>query len=126
MAHRILVIDDNPANLALAAAVLQRAGYDVIEAESGEEALALLSPEPPDLVLADIALPGMDGLAFTRALKAQPRLAHIPVLAVTAFAMKSDERKALDAGCDGHVTKPIDIHALPELVAQALRRAAAN
>lgn len=124
MSQRILAIDDNPANLALVSAILQHAGYDVVEAETAEEGLASLPAQPPDLVLVDIALPGMDGLAFTRALKAQPRLAHIPVLAVTAFAMKSDEQKALDAGCDGYVTKPIDVHALPRVVAQALLRGA--
>ena len=126
MAQRILVIDDNPANLALVSAILQHAGYDVVEAETAEEGLASLPAQPPDLVLVDIALPGMDGLAFTRVLKAQPPLAHIPVIAVTAFAMKSDEQKALDAGCDGYVTKPIDVHALPGVVAQALVRGAAK
>jgi CheY-like chemotaxis protein len=76
----------------------------------------------PDLILMDIALPGMDGLTLTRKLKADPRFKDVPVVALTAFAMKGDDRKALDAGCDGYITKPIDTRALPEQVQAFLRR----
>jgi CheY-like chemotaxis protein len=123
MTARILVLDDNMANRALAVTVLERAGYDVIEAENAEQAQALVLPDPPDLMLVDIGLPGMDGLAFTRSIKARPELRHVPVIAVTAHAMRGDEEKAIAAGCNAYVTKPIDVRKLPELVAQLLRDA---
>jgi CheY-like chemotaxis protein len=124
MQARILVVDDNLVNLKLAAAVLAAEGYVVIRALDAEQAQACLALELPDLILMDIALPGMDGLTLTRAIKADPRLRHIPVLALTAFAMKGDDQKARDAGCDGYITKPIDTRALPLLIADALRKAA--
>jgi CheY-like chemotaxis protein len=124
MPARILVVDDNLVNLKLAAAVLAAEGHVVIRALDAEQAQACLAQELPDLILMDIALPGMDGLTLTRAIKADPRLRHIPVLALTAFAMKGDDQKARDAGCDGYITKPIDTRALPVLIADALQKAA--
>jgi len=123
-APRILVVDDNPANLALAAAVLKATGCGILLAGSAEQAQSILAGVIPDLILMDIGLPGMDGLAFTRALKADPRLQYVPVVALTAFAMDGDERKALDAGCDGYITKPIDTRALPGQIKRALQKAA--
>lgn len=120
----ILVVDDNPTNLKLASALLQSEGHEVVPAGDAEQAQALLSERVPDLILMDIALPGMDGLELTRRLKADPRLRHVPVIALTAFAMKGDEQKARDAGCDGYITKPIDTRAMPALVRQALQQAA--
>jgi CheY-like chemotaxis protein len=79
----------------------------------------------PDLILMDIALPGMDGLTLTRKLKDDKRLKHIPVIALTAFAMKGDEQKACEAGCNGYITKPIDTRKLPQLVAELLRKSKA-
>lgn len=108
MSIRILIVDDNPTNLKLASQVLEMDGYRVEQATDAEQAQELLRHMMPDLILMDIALPGMDGLTLTRRLKADERLKHVPVVAMTAFAMKGDDRKALDAGCSGYITKPID------------------
>jgi CheY-like chemotaxis protein len=112
MALTILVIDDHPVNLKLAAKVLQSDGHAVIQAGDAEQALELLELQMPDLVLTDIALPGMDGLALTRRLKADPRYRHLPVVALTASAMKGDERRVLEAGCDAYIAKPLDTRTL--------------
>jgi CheY-like chemotaxis protein len=120
----IFVVDDNLINLKLACDVLEFAGYSVAQAADAEQAQEILQHTMPDLILMDIALPGMDGLTLTRKLKADARLKHIPIVALTAFAMKGDDRKALDAGCDGYITKPIDTRKLPEQVAGYLRTAA--
>ena len=117
---RILVVDDNPRNLKLAFDVLEDAGYEVIEAVNAEEAQSMVDRNLCDLVLMDIALPGMDGLTLTRKIKANERTKHIRIIALTAFAMKGDDQKALAAGCDGYITKPIDIHQLPLQVAEIL------
>src|SRR5689334_12905910 len=98
----LLVIDDNLINLRLAAAVLQSAGHTVLRAQDAEQAQAVLAQSMPNLILTDIGLPGMDGLALTRLIKADERLRRIPVIALTAFAMKGDEAKAREAGCDGY------------------------
>jgi two-component system, cell cycle response regulator DivK len=117
---RILVVDDNPRNLKLAFDVLEDAGYEVVEAVDAEEAQSMIDRNLPDLILMDIALPGMDGLTLTRKIKANERTKHIRIIALTAFAMKGDDQKALAAGCDGYITKPIDIHQLPVQVAEIL------
>jgi CheY-like chemotaxis protein len=117
---RILVVDDNPRNLKLAFDVLEDAGYEVVEAVNAEEAQSMIDRNLPDLILMDIALPGMDGLTLTRKIKANERTKHIRIIALTAFAMKGDDQKALAAGCDGYITKPIDIHQLPVQVAEIL------
>jgi len=113
----ILIVDDNPANLKLARVLLTGEGYDVRTVMNAEEALSVLATFRPRLILMDIQLPGMDGLALTRHLKADPATRGIVVLALTAYAMKGDEEKALAAGCDGYIPKPIDTRALPTLVA---------
>jgi len=120
MSTRILIVDDNPVNLKLATDVLEMEGYAVEKAVDAEQAQELLKRSTPDLILMDIALPGMDGLTLTRKLKADERLKHVPVVAITAFAMKGDEQKALDAGCNGYITKPIDTRKLPQQVAAYL------
>jgi CheY-like chemotaxis protein len=104
----ILIIDDNPTNLKLAAEILEMEGHTVMKAVDAEDAIRLLRNIKPDLVLMDIALPGMDGLALTRQLRADRSFQKIPIVALSASAMKGDEQKALDAGCDGFITKPID------------------
>jgi CheY-like chemotaxis protein len=119
---RILVVDDNPRNLKLAFDVLEDAGYEVVEAVDAEQAQSMIDRNLPDLILMDIALPGMDGLTLTRKIKANERTKHIRIIALTAFAMKGDDQKALAAGCDGYITKPIDIHQLPLQVAEILGR----
>jgi CheY-like chemotaxis protein len=114
--NHILIVDDHEANLKLASAVLRWAGYHVSTAIDAEQALERLREEPPDLILLDIALPGMDGLTLTRQIKADPATRGILVVALTAFAMKGDEQKAVDAGCDGYICKPIDSRELPNQV----------
>lgn len=122
MAARILVVDDNPVNLRLAAQVLELAGHEVLRAADAEQAEEMLLQDIPDLILMDIALPGKDGLALTRLIRADRRLKHVPIIAVTAFAMKGDDRKAFAAGCDAYITKPIDTRELPRQVAAILGR----
>lgn len=119
----ILIVDDNPSNVRLLEFMLKRRGYHVLIAVDATAALATVEQTVPQLVLMDVQLPGMDGLALTRRLKADSRFATVPIIAVTASAMKGDEQKAREAGCDGYVTKPIDIQALAELVASCLARA---
>ena len=109
---RILVVDDNEDNRQILIDLLSGAGYDVIEAHTGFEAVEVAGREVPDLVLMDIQLPGMDGLEATRRIKAQPALARIPVVAVTSYALAGDDRKAAEAGCDDYVTKPFSPRAL--------------
>jgi CheY-like chemotaxis protein len=117
---RILIVDDNAINLKLAGYVLRAAGYQIVEASGAEAARLLILHSPPDLILLDIALPGMDGLTFARQLKADPATRNIKIAAFTAFAMKGDEEKARTAGCDGYITKPIDTRKFPEQVAALL------
>ena len=104
----ILVVDDVPANLKLTRLLLEREGFEVRTTGSAEEALEVLESFRPRLVLADIQLPGIDGLEMTRRIKADPRNRDVLVVALTAYAMKGDEEKAIAAGCDGYITKPID------------------
>jgi len=122
----ILIIDDTPVNLKLTRILLANEGYQVRTAADAEEALALLENFTPDLMLVDIQLPGIDGLEFTRRVKADPRWRDAVVIALTAFAMKGDEQKALSAGCDGYITKPIDTRTLPTRLREylAARKAA--
>ena len=116
----ILVVDDTPVNLKLTRILLVNEGYTVLTAASAEEALELLRSHHPRLVLADIQLPGMDGLEMTRRIKADERTRDIAVVALTAFAMKGDEQKATAAGCDGYITKPIDTRMLGSRIRQLL------
>jgi len=106
--ERILVVDDNGANLKLVAFVLGAAGFEVRTAKSADEARAAIAEWSPLLVLMDVQLPGTDGLTLTRELKADPRTRKLLIVAFTAYAMRGDEQKALEAGCDGYLTKPID------------------
>jgi len=119
--QRILIVDDNPTNLKLASDVLGFDGYEILNASDAESAQEIIRNTPPDLILMDIALPGMDGLTLTRLLKAGEATRHIVVVALTAFAMKGDDARAREAGCDGYITKPIDTRTLPNAVADYLR-----
>ena len=120
----VLIVDDNPTNLKLAADVLECEGYSVLRAQDAEEAQDILKRTTPDLILMDIQMPGMDGLTLTRLLKANPAYQHIRIVALTSFAMKGDEQKAREAGCDGYITKPIGTRTLPVQVAEILQRGA--
>ena len=118
----ILIVDDTPVNLKLTRILLVNEGYKVLTAASAEEALELLRSYHPFLVLADIQLPGIDGLELTRRIKQDEKTRDIMVVALTAFAMKGDEQRAIDAGCDGYITKPIDTRALGARVREFMMR----
>jgi two-component system cell cycle response regulator len=107
MGLRILVIEDNPTNLELMTYLLTAFGHQAIRARDGEEGVAAALAEPPDLILCDLALPVLDGFGVARRLKADPRLASVPLIAVTASAMVGDRAKVLATGFDGYITKPI-------------------
>ena len=106
MSKRILVVEDQEDNRRIVHDLLSARGYELIEAITGEDGLNLAAAEKPDLILMDIQLPGMDGYEVTRRIKANPRLAHIPIIVVTSYALSGDDKKAFEAGCDGYVTKP--------------------
>jgi two-component system, cell cycle response regulator DivK len=120
--HQILVVEDNERNLKLVRDVLQHAGYEVISARSGEQGVELARSRTPDLVLMDLQLPAMDGTQALRILREDPRTREIPVVAVTAFAMKDDRERALYAGFDSYLEKPINVRAFPELIRGFLRK----
>ena len=122
----ILIVDDNPVNLKLVRVLLATEGYDVRTAADAEEALVVLQTFHPRLILMDIQLPGMDGLELTRRLKSDPATRDAIVVALTAYAMKGDEERALSAGCDGYIPKPINTTLLPEIVAEYLTRVGAR
>ena len=117
----ILIVDDNESNLRLMQAILDAEGYPVKSAMDASEALVLLEDWQPDLILMDLQMPGIDGLELTRRLKNDPRYRQIVVVALTAYAMKGDEEKALAAGCDGYITKPIDTRMLPAIIQRYLK-----
>jgi two-component system cell cycle response regulator DivK len=118
---RILVVEDNPLNLKLVRDVLGAAGYDVVAATSGEEGLRLATESPPDLVLMDLQLPGMNGAETMRRMREGPVADAVPVVAVTAFAMAEDQANATRAGFDGYIEKPISVRALVVEVAGFLQ-----
>src|SRR5687767_15488474 len=103
---RILVVEDHEENRRLLRDLLTSVGYELIEAATGEEGLTLAEAQVPELILMDIQLPGMDGYEVTRRIKANPALRHIPIIAVTSYALSGDETKTRDAGCDSYVAKP--------------------
>jgi two-component system cell cycle response regulator DivK len=116
----IMVVEDNPTNMKLVHMVLARGGYSVREATGAEEAIIAIRADPPDLVLMDVQLPGMDGFEAMAMLKADPSTAAIPVVALTAFAMHGDEEKILAAGFDAYMAKPIRYNELLVLVGRLL------
>jgi CheY-like chemotaxis protein len=118
----ILIVDDNATNLKLVAYLMKAQGHTVFTALDSESALAAIEAHHPLLILMDLQMPGIDGLELTRRLKDDPATREIVIIAVTAFAMKGDQERALAAGCDDYVTKPIDTRALPALVARHLAR----
>lgn len=110
--HTVLVVEDNDMNMQLVEYLLEEGGYSIVKATSGEEALAITrdaAAPPPDIILMDIHLPGMDGLSVVRQMKTDERTQRVPILALTAHAMRGDRDRFLDAGCDGYISKPIDV-----------------
>jgi len=116
----ILVVDDNPLNQKLTKLLLLKSGYQVQTVANAQEALATLNTFAPDLILMDLQLPGMDGFELTRLLKKHPAMQKVVIVALTAYAMKGDEDRAREAGCDGYIAKPLDTRSLPGLIAQYL------
>jgi len=106
MSKRILAVEDHAENRRILRLLLNSAGYELIEAATGEEGVAMAEKERPDLILMDIQLPGLDGYEATRRIKANPELRHIPIIVVTSYALSGDDVKAFEAGCDAYVTKP--------------------
>ena len=120
MKHRILIIEDNLLNLELVSDLLEAKGFSVLQAKTAEEGVRYAREHSPELILMDLSLPGMDGLAATRLLKANPLTAHLRIVALTANAMRGDDAIAIAAGCDGYVTKPIDTRNFPQQIAAFL------
>jgi len=118
----IMIVEDNLVNLKLAQVFLKKLGYYVISATDANEALMLLKDHKPKLILMDLQLPGIDGLQLTKLLKANPQTRNISIIALTAYAMKGDEEKAAQAGCDAYMTKPFDTRELPRLIRRLLNK----
>jgi two-component system cell cycle response regulator DivK len=118
---KILVVEDDQDNREMVIKVLEHNGYRVIEAVDGQEAVKKAREEKPDLILLDIYLPKMDGYEVTRTLRGDQDLQYIPIIALTAHAMKGDREEALAIGCDGYITKPINVRELPKQIEYFLR-----
>jgi len=112
MSGRVLTVEDHEDNRRIVRDLLTSVGYEVIEALTGEDGIRLAGTERPDLILMDIQLPGLDGYEATRQIRANPLLRHIPIVAVTSYALSGDDVKAREAGCDAYVTKPFSPRAL--------------
>jgi len=121
MAKRILVVEDDADNRRIVVKVLTVEGYEVLEATDGRSALATARKEHPDLIIMDLAMPGLDGWQAASQLKSDPKVADIPIIALTAFAMRGDEEKAREAGCDGYLSKPCRPQTIREVVRRYLR-----
>ena len=120
MNRKILVADDNAASRELIREVLESSGYDVVEATDGQDAVSRARDHAPDLVLVDIQMPRLDGYGVLRELRNDPRLSGLHVVALTAFAMQGDRDRAMDAGFDGYITKPVEIAALRQEIKRFL------
>ena len=118
---KILVVDDNQDSRELVVKVLKNKGYVMVEAVDGEEAVEKAVAEKPDLILLDISIPKLNGYEVTRVLKSREEFKSIPVVALTAHAMKGDRTKALEAGCEGYITKPINVRELAAQVKSFIR-----
>jgi len=118
---RVLVVEDNDMNMQLVEYLLEEGGYSIVKAASGEEALSIArGGDPVDLILMDIHLPGIDGLSVVREMKGEPRTRAVPILALTAHAMRGDRDRFLEAGCDGYISKPIDVKTFLSSIRQYL------
>ena len=114
----VLLVEDNEDNLVIYSTILRHSGFDVIEARDGQAGIETAKAEQPGLILMDVSIPLIDGWEATRRLKADPATAHIPIIALTAHALSSDQQKAVDVGCDGYIPKPAE----PRLVLAAVQR----
>jgi CheY-like chemotaxis protein len=120
MKQKILIVEDNPLNMRLLEMILKANNYTLLKATDGEEALDIAIRERPDLLIMDIRLPKVSGLEVVRRLKENPAFSHTPIIALTAHAMKGDKEKAIEAGCDSYLSKPVNTRELPRLVANML------
>jgi len=120
MSKKILIVEDNPQNMRLIEMALSAESYTLLEATNGEEALEKAKKERPDLIIMDVQLPKMSGLEVTRKLRGIPEFSRTPIIALTAYAMKGDKEKALDAGCNAYLSKPVRARDLPDLIAKML------
>ncbi|OGW40339.1 MAG: two-component system response regulator [Nitrospirae bacterium RBG_13_39_12] len=118
---KLLVVDDNQDSRELVIKVMKNRGYHLIEAVDGEDALEKALAEIPDLILLDISIPKINGYEVTRRLKSQATFKNVPIIALTAHAMKGDREKAIEAGCDGYISKPINVHELPDQIKSFLK-----
>jgi len=120
MPKKILIVEDNPQNMKVELMALRPHGYTLLQATDGEEALQIAVRDKPDLIIIDIQLPKVSGLEVTGRLRQLPDFSHLPILAVTAYAMGEDKKKAIEAGCDAYLSKPINTRELPKVVAEML------
>jgi two-component system cell cycle response regulator DivK len=125
MTKTVLIVEDNDLNMKLFVDVLEGAGYRVLQSGEGLAGFQLARTERPDLIVMDIQLPAISGLEVTRWLKEDPELAHIPVVAVTAYAMKGDKARMLEGGCEAYLAKPISVVSFLETIRRLIERAPA-
>ena len=121
-AEKILIVEDNPLNMRLMEMTLRGRGYTLVKATNGEEALDKAAKEKPALIIMDMQLPTISGIEVTQRLRKMPELSHVPVVAVTAYAMKGDKEKFIEAGCDAYLSKPIDTRELPGFIEDMLKQ----
>jgi len=122
MNEKILIVEDNPQNMKVELMALRPHGYTLLQATDGEEALQIAMRDKPDLIIMDIRLPKVSGLEVTGRLRQMPDFSHLPIIAVTAYAMRKDKEKAIEAGCDAYLSKPINTRELPKVVAEMLSK----
>ncbi len=120
MKEKILIVEDNPRDMRLLDMTLRAKGYSLLKATDGEKALDMVIRERPDLIIMDIQLPKINGLEVTRKLRNTLAFSHIPIIAITAYAMKGDKERAIEAGCDAYLSKPINTRQLPGVIAEML------
>ncbi len=120
MTARILVVEDNPMNMKVVLMTLKRYGYTLLEAVDGEQALEMATREKPDLILMDIQLPKLDGMEVTRRLRQMPDFKQTPIIALSAYAMKGDREKGMEAGFDDYLSKPVNTRELPKVIEDML------
>ncbi len=116
MTTSVLCVEDNPTNLLLVSRIVEAEGHQLLKAQTGAEAMAILEKQVPDIILLDINIPGIDGLEVARQIKANERLKHIPLIATTANVLVGDRERCLEAGCDEYMPKPLDIRQLRQMM----------
>lgn len=120
---KVLIVEDNIDNYELVRFLLEHSGYETFWAHSGREAITMLKTERADLILMDLSLPEMDGWTATERIKSDPQTKHIPIIALTAHTLPGDRKRALDAGCDGYLSKPMNLELFAETIEQVLSKA---